>query len=112
MIPLPSDYTPHRFDVLCAKGREAKNHSGNVHYRRLIKQALPRYSKACCKLDKTIIVSEIVDKVQSSSPLGGFIRREKLGNKKNNNNNNNNKDGDVNNTATRFQYYEVGDRAL
>lgn len=105
MVPLQKNYAPHKFDVICAKGREAKNHSGNIFYTNLINEVFPRYSKACNKLEKTLIVSEIVDKVRSLSPMGGFIKREKLS-----------KidvvyDVDVGSTcsSTNYQYYEVGD---
>ena len=53
------------------------------------------------KLEKTIIVSEIVDTIRSLSPDGGFIKREKFLTT----------DEDIDgNTITYYQYYEVGDR--
>ena len=32
MTPLPKDFTPGPYDVICARGKEAKNHPGNIFY--------------------------------------------------------------------------------
>jgi len=135
MISLPFDYIPGPYDVICAKGKIAYNHSGNRFYRSLIQKALPRYSEATSKFEKTIIVSEIVDKIRSLSYNGGgFVKREKCSDKNNNNNNSNNNNGNEkvnvkdsngknsisnsisnsnsnshNTSSIRYKYYEVGD---
>jgi hypothetical protein len=75
MTPLPIHFHPGPFDVICARGQEAKNHSGNKFYRCLVRRALERYSKATNKYEKTLIVSEIVDEVRARSPGGGFVKR-------------------------------------
>lgn len=76
---LPSDFTPGPYDVICARGKEAKNHSGNRFYRSLVKQAMEGYSKATNKYEKTVIVSSIIDKVRERSPDGGFVKQEPCG---------------------------------
>jgi len=56
------------------EAKKAKNHSGNKFYQKLIKEAIPQYNQATSKLDKSIIVSEILDIIKTSSPDGGFIK--------------------------------------
>lgn len=76
MSPLPYDFTPGPYDVICARGKQAKNHSGNKYYRSLITQAMEKYSNAKNKYEKTLIVSSIVDEVRERSPQGGFVKQE------------------------------------
>jgi len=46
----------------------------------LIKDAIPQYNQATTKLDKSIIVKEILGIIQTSSPDGsGFIKKKKSG---------------------------------
>jgi len=79
MTPLPNDYIPGEYDVICAKGKFAKSHSGNIFYCKLIQHSLPVYKDASTKFEKSMIVSEIVDEIRSrssnASDGGGFIRR-------------------------------------
>lgn len=72
---LPHNYMIHPYDVICARGKNAINHSGNRHYRTLIQHTLQRYSKARSKYEKTIIVTELIDKIKEKSPHGGFIKK-------------------------------------
>lgn len=76
MAALATNFHPGPFDVICARGRSAHNHSGNRRMRVLIEMNLGKYSKATTRLDKTIIVSSIVDSILESSPSGGFVREE------------------------------------
>ncbi|OEU11327.1 hypothetical protein FRACYDRAFT_245637 [Fragilariopsis cylindrus CCMP1102] len=90
IILLPSTFIPSSFDVICAQGKEAKNHSGNIHYRTLITDALDQYSKATSKIEKSQIVTDIVDTVTTESNAagddsegiigggsGGFIKKDR-----------------------------------
>jgi hypothetical protein len=97
MTPLRYDFIPGPYDVICAKGKAAKSHSGNQFFRQLIQHALPVYREATSKFEKSMIVSEVVDEVRSRASSekkniggeqgGGFVKR-------------NTSDG---------LYYEVGD---
>ena len=87
MRPLAQDFEPGPFDVICARGRHAKLHSGNLRYKQVIELNLPRYNKAKTKADKSLVVSSIVDSVREASPNGGFVKKEN------------------------DSWYEVGDRA-
>jgi hypothetical protein len=77
MTPLGSGYTePGAFDVICGKGKNALCHSGNIRFRSLIEEKLSDYAKATTKLEKSTIVSAVLDDVRDKSPLGGFVRCE------------------------------------
>lgn len=68
-------YVPGPYDVICAKGREAKVHEGNIRYKSLIRAALPTYKKAATKVEKSLIVNEIVDAVRTKNCYGaGFVK--------------------------------------
>ena len=76
MTQLAEDFQPGPYDVICARGRMAKNHAGNIRYRAIIQSTLVRYSQADTKLKKSMIVSEVVDCIRRSSPDGGFVKKD------------------------------------
>lgn len=76
MKPLPLNFSPGPMDVICARGHKAFNHPGNQHFRSLIESHIHEYEKAATKLDKSAIVSKIVEGIRSSSPGGGFVKLE------------------------------------
>jgi hypothetical protein len=78
---LSMTFIPGQYDVICARGKIAKNHSGNKFYREIIKNVIPQYSEANTKIGKTIIVSAILDEIRtrSSSFDGRFIRKNSDG---------------------------------
>lgn len=63
---LPQDFEPSDMDVLCGRGKEYFNHTGNRRFRVMIDLSLPQYLQAETKTEKTSIVSAIVDKVRWS----------------------------------------------
>lgn len=73
--PLAADFVPGPYDVICARGAAAKKHPGNIRFRQIIQQFKPIYSKAETKVDKSLLVSEIVDSVRGMSPNGGFVKK-------------------------------------
>ena len=77
MVRLSCDFVPANMDVVVGTGREAKVHSGNDNFMHLLKdEFLDRYSKAKSKLDKTVIISEIVNAVRDKSPTrAGFVKK-------------------------------------
>ena len=77
VTPLAEGFQPGPMDVICARGKRAFNHSGNRRFRALITERLESYSKAGSKLEKSVIVSEIVDSVREASPDGGFVKEER-----------------------------------
>lgn len=76
MHKLCSQFLPGPFDVICARGKKATQHSGNQRFRAMIKMNLPKYSQASTKLDKSLLVSSIIRAVRQASPDGGFVREE------------------------------------
>lgn len=76
MIPLSDTFQPGPMDVICAKGKVALNHSGNQRFREMIRSRLEDYSNATSRLQKSFIVSEIVNAVRQASPCGGFIKQK------------------------------------
>ena len=74
---LPSNFTHGPFDCICARGKHALNHEGNLRYRELIRENLLKYSNSKSKFEKSIIVSSIVDSVRDRSPTGGFVKEVK-----------------------------------
>lgn len=76
MVALPLTFVPGPDTVLCARGKIAQNYEGTRRWRALIKKALGRYSRATSKIEKSMIVSEIVSSIRSASPTGGFVKEE------------------------------------
>lgn len=68
---------PGPFDVICARGKQAFNHPGNQYFRSLIAKATAKYSKVESKLQRSMIVTEIVDAVREKG--NGFIRQTTQG---------------------------------
>ena len=74
---LPPDFIPGPNDVVCARGRSYWDHEGNREYRASIAAATKKYSGTTNKLEKTLIVSEIVEAVHHKK--GKFVKKEKKG---------------------------------
>ena len=53
------------------------NHVGNVRFREIIRSQLPRYNACRSKMEKSLIVTNIVDSVRDYSPNGGFVKKDK-----------------------------------
>jgi len=69
--PKPSKFKPGPFDVICARGKQAYNHDGNKHFRGIVSNATEKYSKVESKLQRSMIVTDIVDAIRGK---GGFLR--------------------------------------
>lgn len=85
MRELSSQFAPSETDVLCAKGKQAKEHPGNRYLTTLIQSHLKEYSAATTKLDKSFVVSKIIKQVRGAGGL--FVRNVKgqwydIGNRK------------------------------
>jgi hypothetical protein len=81
---LPSGYSLSDTDVICGRGTTCFNHSGNERFRRVIESQLHRYLNTLSKLDKTMLIYEIVTYIRVS---GNFVKLDK----------------------SNGRYYEVGD---
>ena len=63
--PLDPGFQPGKYDVVCGRGKGSYNRPGNVHFRSLITAYIPQYMRSKSKIDKTTILSSIVDEVRS-----------------------------------------------
>jgi len=64
---------PGPFDVICARGKQAYNYPGNQYFRSVVAKATAKYSKVESKLQRSMIVTEIVDAIREKG--NGFIRQ-------------------------------------
>ena len=76
-ILLPPNFIPSNQDVVCARGKSYWDHAGNIMYRQLIGRSTTKYSTTSNKLEKTLIVSEIVEAVHSQH--GKFVKKLRKG---------------------------------
>jgi hypothetical protein len=74
---LPIGYTSMDKDVCCGRGKRHWNHTGNVNFRKTIREYVLRYVEAPVKSDKTLVVISIVDKIRQSG--GRFIKEDRVG---------------------------------
>ena len=74
-FPMGGIAVPGKYDVLCARGKEAYNHPGNVHFRTVVEQHRERYSTIESKWQRTMLVSDIIKYIESRG--NGFIKKDK-----------------------------------
>ena len=65
---ITEQHQPGPFAVVCGRGKLALTHSGNKRYKVLLKKFATKYSQAESKVDKSLVVSEIVGLINSSKP--------------------------------------------
>lgn len=73
---LPPDFEPSKYDVVCGRGKGCEKWIGNKRFRVTIAMNKERYMKAPTKLDKSLVVDEIVKTISTASPNGGFIKKD------------------------------------
>ena len=74
--PLPKNFTPGPYSVICGRGRQVSKAIGNRRLGVLAQIFLPKYSTATRKDEKTSIVSQIVQIVRQANdnPAYAFVR--------------------------------------
>lgn len=72
---LPADFQPDNWSVICGRGKECYTHIGNRRLRVLVDANLDRYAETKSKIQKTLIVSSIIDSVREAA-VGGFVKRD------------------------------------
>ena len=65
VTPLDSSYEPGAFDVVCGRGKGSYNRPGNKHFRALVATYIPQYQSSRSKVDKSMILNTIIDRVRS-----------------------------------------------
>lgn len=73
---LSGSFVPGDYDVICGKGKGCFNHQGNKNFRKIVGLFLESYSEASSKLEKSAIVSAIIQTVRSQSGEGGFVKKD------------------------------------
>lgn len=68
----PPGFTPGPNDVICARGNHAWNNPGNRYFRKLVEKAAKAYGDVDSKIERSIIVTEIVEMVRSRG--NGFVK--------------------------------------
>ena len=77
-IMMPKSFQPQEYDVICAKGKVAANHSGNGHLRQLVAKYYLDYGNATTRYEKTKVVTTIIEDIRNkcSDYGGGFVKLE------------------------------------
>lgn len=79
MTPLPAGFTPSDDDVICGRGKKCYTHIGNERFRLRVMTFLQDYSQARSKVDKSAVLSKVVEEVRLNSPSGGFVKQDSRG---------------------------------
>jgi hypothetical protein len=74
---VPLDFVPGRYAILCGRGKVCSASPGNKHLKSLIIAYLTPYSRAKNKIEKSTIVSAIVNAVRKETPVGAFVKQDK-----------------------------------
>ena len=69
---LPAGYEPAFTAVICAKGNEAKKHTGNGFLRFLVESNVSAYAAQPGRLKRSLVVSKILKMIRME---GGFVRK-------------------------------------
>jgi hypothetical protein len=78
-INLADNYVPGKYAVICGRGRACTAWTGNRNLRALVISYLKPYSQAKNKVEKSSIVSVIIESVRQASPDGPFVKFEASG---------------------------------
>jgi len=69
---------PSDNDVLSGRGGRINNHSGNIHFRKLVTEEKAKYISLNKKMDKKYIAIDIVDQLRKLEPPGRFLKKDGL----------------------------------
>lgn len=73
--PLPLDFQPSNYSVMIGRAKDCKEAIGNRRLKVFVDLALHDYKNAKYKMQKTIVVSTIVEKIQDAcNNHGAFIK--------------------------------------
>lgn len=71
MIQLPAGFVPGPSHVICAKGKQAKQHPANRLLKCLVQSHLDEYDECPSKLERSFLVSKLIRLIRQE---GGFVR--------------------------------------
>lgn len=76
--PLEGNFSPGEYDVVCGRGKGSYNRPGNKRFRALVTQYIDEYTKSRNKLDKTMVLATIIEKVRSQDyGRARFVKHDK-----------------------------------
>lgn len=75
---LPVNYVLDLHDVICGRGKKCFHHYGNECFRKVINDRLDEYTNAASKIEKTMIIREIIANIRDKTPLGGFVKYDPM----------------------------------
>jgi hypothetical protein len=73
---LPIDFVPSNYSIICGNKRKYVKSVGNQRLRMLVQSFIPQYSQAEGKLEKSVIVNQVMQIVREACPVGSFVAFE------------------------------------
>eukprot|EP00980_Cylindrotheca_fusiformis_P014057 scaffold3670_cov124-Cylindrotheca_fusiformis.AAC.33 len=73
-VPLPTDFEPQPNSVRIGRGKACSGATGNRRLQVLASSFVDDYRKASTTIEKSVVVTEIVDSVREACPVGAFVR--------------------------------------
>jgi hypothetical protein len=64
---LPASFQPTNLDVVCGRGKGSYNRPGNRRFRAIVQQHTDEYQGARSKMEKTMVLNRIMDRVQAQN---------------------------------------------
>ena len=69
---LEDNFQPGDYDVICGRGKRSAHHAGNTRFKLVIHLYLDKYLRAKTKIDKSLLVIEIVNIIRNAN--GAFVK--------------------------------------
>jgi hypothetical protein len=73
---LLDSFQPSELDVICGRGKGCYDQAGNIRMRDICKANISKYLAAKTKLDKSLVISDIVEQVQNNG-TARFVKLDK-----------------------------------
>ena len=78
---LPPDFQPGKWTVVCGRGRDNYSAVGNLRLKVLVDTRLQQYQEATTKIQKSLIVSSLVEAVHEAAGEEAFVKRDTANNR-------------------------------
>lgn len=73
---LPQSFEPSPYTVICGRGKEATESPGNIRFRAIVKQHVKEFMDSPGKLERSYVVSKVINIIRKSTPEGAFVKFE------------------------------------
>jgi hypothetical protein len=73
---LPEDFEPSDYSIICGNKRKYFNSIGNRRFRVIVKTFLQQYLDAHDKVNKSFVVSKVMNIIRDACPMGAFVTQE------------------------------------